>query len=177
MKKVYLYLVILLFPISLQAAGYINLNYGTGGNSDATSLGLEMGGIMLSNLHPTGGAVFGGFCVSVADTEDRIPANTIYAGTPVLTNILEYNDGNQSQIGITFGAEIVPTIFMVMGIGYSTQDIVKIGSAASSFYQISDKVEHETPAMFGVRYTQEMLNMGLAYDTERGILLSLGVAF
>ncbi len=176
MKKLLAVLIISLLPLPLLAAGYLNFSYGSGGESDATSFGLEMGGIVLSNLHPTGGALCGGFGVSVADTKQSVPANLPHTGQNLIW-LQDYNDNNQSQISLMGGAELVPSIFAVLGLGYTTQKIAQLGFSNNAYYLIRNRTEHETPWMAGVRYTREMLNLGIGYDVQRGIVMSAGVAF
>jgi hypothetical protein len=57
-------LMIVFIPAICQAEGYVIVNYGIGGEIDEPSLGLEIGGIFLSYLHPTGGALSLGIITS-----------------------------------------------------------------------------------------------------------------
>ncbi|HQJ10130.1 MAG TPA: hypothetical protein PLF54_14070, partial [Deltaproteobacteria bacterium] len=118
-------LIAVFFPAVCLASGYVLVNYGIGGKVDEPSLGVELGGIFLSDLHPTGGALSLGLGVSIADTDENPPST----GEPFNTRT-KFNDGNEQEIDVTFGAEMIPSFFAVAGVGYASQDTVTIGSDA-----------------------------------------------
>ena len=163
MKKIILItLVMAALPVVSHAAGYVLANYGDGGKVHASSYGLELGGIFLSPYHPNGGAFSLGMGASIAQTDENPPSNT--SGT------WKYYDGNEQEICATFGAEIVPAFFGVVGIGYAAQDVRKLGHT-------SDTTDNNVTWMLGMRYVIQYMNIGLGYDYRRGVTASLGVAF
>lgn len=161
-----------LFPAACFASGYVLVNYGIGGKIDEPSLGVELGGIFLSDLHPTGGALSLGLGVSVADTDENPPS----AGES-FTSYEKFNDGTEQEIDVTFGAEMIPSFFAVGGIGYASQDTVTIGSIGAQAYEAGTDTDKNATWMFGARYVIEGLNMGLGFHSRRGIMASVGIAF
>ena len=163
MKKIiFSALVFLLLPVISHGAGYVLVNYGSGGEVDGPSYGLEMGGIFLSPYHPNGGAFSVGLGISIADTDEDPP------DVPAK----EYNDGNEQEVYAAFGAEITPAFFGVAGIGYASQDIVKPDGGPGD----SD-TDTNVSWMLGVRYVVEWFNIGVGYHDRRGVMAGFGVAF
>jgi hypothetical protein len=101
--------VVILVPSVSEGAGYVALNYGTGGEVDESSYGIELGGIFLSSYHPRGGAFSVGLGVSLADTDEDPPA----------TPTREYNDGNEQEVSLVLGAD--HPAFSVWLVGYATR--------------------------------------------------------
>lgn len=164
MKKIiFSALVLLVLPAISHGAGYVLATYGSGGEVDGPSYGLEMGGIFLSPYHPQGGALSLGLGISVADTDEDPPA------IPTRT----YNDGNEQEVYASFGAEITPAFFGVAGIGHASQDIVKPGTASDREKDTDSNVTY----MLGVRYAMQWFNIGVGYHSRRGVMAGLGVAF
>lgn len=164
MKKIVLWSLLVVFcPMASHGAGYIFANYGNGGKVSEPSYGVEVGGIFLSPYHPNGGALSIGIGASIADTDEDPPIDTSGSG--------KYNDGNEQEIYASFGAEIVPAFFGVVGLGYSFQSIKDSNSDAGS----SD--DDNFTWMLGMRYVVKWLNMGLGYDYRRGVIAGIGVAF
>ena len=166
MKKMMLVLgFIFCFPMISYGAGYVLANYADGGDIHESSYGIELGAIFLSDLHPNGGAVSIGVGVSLADTDESPPSSRYSTG--------EYNDGNEQEIDLVLGAEIVPAFFGVVGVGYSSQDVIKPSLISND----NEDTETNTPWLAGVRYAVESFNMGVGYNSRRGIMVSLGLAF
>lgn len=166
-----------LFPVAGMAGGYALVNYGIGGEVDEPSLGIELGGIFLSYLHPTGGALSFGLGVSVADTDEDPPSGLRDQGTRVYDPLVEYNDGNEQEISMTFGAEMIPSLFAVAGVGYASQDTVLIGTSGDQSYEVKSDTDRNVSWMLGMRYIIQGLNIGLGYHSRRGIMAGAGVAF
>jgi len=162
----------LLFPAICFASGYVLVNYGIGGKIDEPSLGVELGGIFLSDLHPTGGALSLGLGVSVADTDENPPST----GEP-FNSYAKYDDGNEQEIDVTFGAEMIPSFFAVAGVGYSSQDTVTIGSTDSQAVEAGSDTDRNATWMLGARYVIKGLNIGLGFHSRRGVMASVGIAF
>jgi len=167
---------LVLVPTLCSAEGYVMVNYGIGGDIDEPSLGVEMGGIFLSRLHPEGGAVSFGLGVSVADTDEDIPA-TVFSPPAGFDQFIEYNDGNEQEVYVSIGAEMIPALFAVGGIGYSSQDTVLIGRSGDQFFDVDSESDNNVTWMLGMRYIIQGLNVGLGYHSRRGILAGVGVAF
>jgi hypothetical protein len=166
-----------LFPAICFASGYVLVNYGVGGKIDEPSLGLELGGIFLSDLHPTGGALSLGLGVSVADTDENPPSGLQPLTTQAYDFLKKYNDGNEQEVDVTFGAEMIPAFFAVGGIGYASQDTKTIGTLDSKAYEVSTDTDKNATWMLGARYVIEGLNIGLGFHSRRGIMASVGIAF
>ncbi len=165
MKKIILGMLLVFLPAISHGAGYIIADYATGGRIDAQSLGLEMGAIFLSPYHPNGGAFSVGLGISVADTDEDPPSESDHPE--------KFNDGNEQEIYASFGAEIVPAFFGVVGVGYATQDVVKFDSSLNR----GSETDNNISLMLGMRYILEGFNIGLGFDSRRGVMASLGVAF
>ena len=165
-------LVAVLFPAVCCASGYVLVNYGIGGKIDEPSLGVELGGIFLSDLHPTGGAFSLGLGVSVADTDENPPS----PGDP-FTSYGKFNDGTEQETDVTFGAEMIPSFFAVGGIGYASQDTMKIGTDGVNAVELDSDTDRNATFMLGARYVIEGLNIGLGFHSRRGIMASVGIAF
>jgi hypothetical protein len=166
------------FPSVCAAEGYVMVNYGTGGEVDEPSLGVEIGGIFLSPLHPAGGAVSFGLGVSVADTDESMPSTTLPPSpAPDYDLLARYNDGNEQEVYMSFGAELVPALFAVAGVGYASWDTVLVGRSGEQYYEVDTKGENEVSWSLGMRYIVQGLNVGLGYHSRRGILAGVGVAF
>lgn len=160
MKKIiFPMLFLILYPMLSHGAGYVFASYGSGGEVDGPSYGLEMGGIFLSPYHPNGGAFSVGVGISIADTDEDPPDDPAR----------EYNDGNEQEVYAAFGAEITPAFFGVAGIGYASQDIVKPEEESDTDSNVS--------WMLGVRYVVEWFNIGVGYHSRRGVMAGFGVAF
>lgn len=179
MKRLLAIMVVFLvfLPSICAANGYILANYGIGGEVEEPSLGLELGGIFLSNLHPTGGALSFGLGVSVADTDENPPSGIQPASGLTYNPLVEYNDGREQEIDVTFGAEMVPAFFAVGGIGYASQNTVVIGTAGGQNYEVDSDTERNIAWMLGARYAIQGLNVGLGFHSRRGIMASVGIAF
>jgi hypothetical protein len=171
-------ILIVCIPVLCHAEGYVLINYGYGGEIDEPSLGVEMGGIFLSYLHPTGGAFSLGIGLSVGDTDEDPPSGLIPPGTITSYDALrEYNDGNEQEVCLSLGAEMAPSFYGVAGIGYSSQNTTTIGTSGGQSYEVDTDKEKNVPLMIGMRYVVESLNIGLGYHSRRGIMASLGIAF
>ncbi len=169
---------LVLVPTLCRAEGYVMVNYGIGGDIDEPSLGVEMGGIFLSRLHPEGGAVSFGLGVSIADTDEDIPSAVLPpVPAPAYDLLAEYNDGNEQEVYVSLGAEMVPALFAVGGLGYASQDTVRVGRSGGQFYEVDTESDHNVSWMLGMRYIIQGLNVGLGYHSRRGILAGVGVAF
>ncbi len=167
-----------LFPAVCSASGYITANYGIGGGDvDEPSLGIEMGGIFLSNLHPSGGAFSLGLGVSVADTDEDPPSGLQPISGLTYDPLIEYNDGNEQEIDLVFGAEMIPALFAVAGLGYASQDKVRIGTSLDDNYEVDSDTDRNIAWMLGTRYVIQGLNIGIGYHSRRGIMAGIGVAF
>lgn len=174
MNKALLVVLLAFVPMVSYGAGYIIGDFGTGGKVDGPSYGIELGGIFLSPLHPRGGAFSAGIGVSIADTDDDPTSNETLLPTTSRKNL---NDGNETEIHATFGAEIVPALFGIAGIGYSSQDITETGVAGGQRYKIGSKTDNNITGLFGIRYVRQWMNLGVGYHTRRGIMASIGLAF
>ncbi|HPI91655.1 MAG TPA: hypothetical protein PLT09_00170 [Deltaproteobacteria bacterium] len=164
MKKIIFSALVLLFiPLVSHGAGYVLADYGSGGEVDGPSYGLEMGGIFLSPYHPNGGAFSVGLGISIADTDENPPASPTR----------KYNDGNEQEVHATLGAEITPAFFGVAGIGYASQDVVKPGTVSEK----DSDTENHVSWMLGMRYVVEWFNLGVGYHSRRGVMAGFGVAF
>jgi len=180
MKKKALFSVvfILLLPYAAYCSGYILATYGTGGDIDDSSVGIEMGAIFLSDLHPTGGALSFGLGVSLANSDENPPSLAYPNSTNKAIWSKDYNDGDEEEVYLSAGAEIVPSLFLVIGGGYATQDIVTImADSTGQMYKISDTTEHHGSAMLQIRYAIEGFTFGLGYHSRRGIIAGAGIAF
>lgn len=167
---------LVLVPTLCSAEGYVMVNYGIGGDIDEPSLGVEMGGIFLSRLHPEGGAVSFGLGVSVADTDEDIPA-TVFSPPAGFDQFIEYNDGNEQEVYVSFGAEIIPALFAVTGMGYASQDTVTIGRFGGQNFEVDSESDNNISWMLGLRYVIQGLNAGVGFHSRRGVMVGLGVAF
>ncbi|MEA2102983.1 MAG: hypothetical protein U9P80_10540 [Thermodesulfobacteriota bacterium] len=168
---------LLMFPVCLHADGYVIGTYGIGGKISEPSYGMEIGGVFLSDLHPTGGALSLGLGVSVGDTDENPPDATIPPSGLTPSYVLEYNDGNEQDIYMSLGAELVPALFMVAGVGYATQDVITLGRYTDTLYRIDSETQNNVTFLFGLRYLIEGLNAGLGFDSRRGVLVNIGIAF
>ncbi len=169
---------LVLVPTLCRAEGYVMVNYGIGGDIDEPSLGVEMGGIFFSHLHPEGGAVSFGLGVSIADTDEDIPSAVLPpVPAPAYEQFTEYNDGNEQEVYVSVGAEMIPALFAVGGVGYASQDTVVVGRSADQFYEVDSESDNNVTWMLGMRYIIQGLNVGLGYHSRRGILAGIGVAF
>jgi hypothetical protein len=169
---------LLLFPTVCAAEGYVLVNYGLGGKIDEPSLGVEMGGIFLSSLHPDGGALSFGLGVSIADTDEDIPSAALPGvPTPAYDLLAEYNDGSEQEVYVSFGAEMIPALFAVAGVGYASQDTVLIGRSGEQYYEVDSESDNNVSWMLGMRYIIQGLNVGLGFHSRRGVMAGLGVAF
>jgi hypothetical protein len=176
MKKVILVVLLATLPMVSHGAGYVIADYGVGGKVHDPSYGIELGGIFLSPLHPTGGAFSAGVGVSVATTDDNPTSAEAPLGTN-FTSTKNLNDGNETEVHAVFGVEMVPSLFAVAGIGYATQDITTTGVASGQRFKTGSTTDHNVTGLFGVRFVQEWVNIGLGFHTRRGIMASLGIAF
>ncbi len=179
MKRSILVVFLCMFiPALCQAEGYVFVNYGIGGEIDEPSLGVEMGGIFLSYLHPTGGALSLGIGVSVGDTDEDPPSGSVpLTPAPSYTSLKDYNDGNEQEVYLSFGAEMTPSFFAVAGLGYASQNTATIGVFEGQAYEVDTDKDKNVTWMLGMRYVIEGLNLGLGYHSRRGILAGLGIAF
>lgn len=169
---------LVLVPTLCSAEGYVMVNYGIGGDIDEPSLGVEMGGIFLFRLHPEGGAISFGLGVSVADTDEDIPPAALPpVPSPAYDLLTEYNDGNEQEVYLSFGAEMIPALFAVGGVGYASQDTVLVGRSGDQFYEVGSESDNNVTWMLGMRYIIQGLNVGLGYHSRRGILAGVGIAF
>jgi hypothetical protein len=178
MKKVFAILASLMvfLPGVCGASGYFMVNYGLGGSNNEASLGVELGGVFLSSLHPTGGALSIGVGLSAADTDENPPDNLQRTALP-LSNLAEYNDGFEQEINVVLGAELIPALFAVGGIGYATQDTVTTGVNGTNLYEASSDTNKYTTYMLGIRYVIQGLDIGLGFHNRRGIMAGVGIAF
>ncbi len=167
MKKIIsITLVLMVLPMISQGAGYVLANYGDGGKVNASSYGLELGEIFLSPYHPNGGAFSLGIGASIANTNEHPSSN--FTG--------KANDGNEQEIYASFGAEIVPAFFGVVGVGYASQD-TKTHNESNSTLTTGSGTDRFGTWMLGMRYVVQSFDIGLGYDYRRGVTASLGVAF
>ena len=178
-RVVNLVVAMLIFPWVCHGAGYVSVNYALGGKIDGPSLGIEMGGVFLSYLHPQDGALSVGIGISAADTDDDPPSALIPpVQQPNYTALREYNDGYEQEVSLILGAEVIPALFAVLGVGYASQDTVLIGTTADTqHYKVDTETDTNMSLMLGMRYVLQGLNMGLGFHTRRGIMVSLGIAF
>lgn len=158
-------LVFMVLPLISHSAGYVLATYGNGGEVSNPSYGMELGGIFLSPYHPRGGAFSLGIGASIADTEEDQPS--------ISSGDLKANDGNEQEIYASFGAEIVPAFFGVVGLGYSTQKINSINSSGNT----GTENDNNFAWMIGMRYAVQWIDMSLGYDNRRGIVAGIGLAF
>ena len=181
MKKFIIVACMVVFiPAVCQAEGYVIVNYGIGGEIDEPSLGVEIGGIFLSYLHPAGGPLSLGIGVSVGDTDEDPPSASsppAPAPAPAYDAIRDFNDGNEQEVYVSFGAELVPSFFGVAGLGYASQNTTTIGTSGGQNYETGTDTDKNVTWMLGMRYIIEGINVGLGYHSRRGILASLGIAF
>ncbi len=168
----------MLIPAVCAAEGYVQVNYGIGGKIDDPSLGVELGGIFLSNLHPEGGAFSFGLGVSVADTDESIPSAVLPpTPAPAYESLRDFNDGNEQEVYVSFGAEIIPALFAVTGMGYASQDTVTIGRFGGQNFEVDSESDNNISWMLGLRYVIQGLNAGVGFHSRRGVMVGLGVAF
>jgi hypothetical protein len=179
MKRVFAILagLMVLLPGVCGASGYLMVNYGVGGTIDEPSMGIELGGIFLSNLHPRGGAVSIGVGLSVADTDEDMPSAQNTYPLPPLSNRKDYNDGDEQEINAVIGAELKDALFVVGGIGYATQKTVTFGWNGGQAYEESSDTEKNATFMLGLRYIVEGLDIGVGFHSRRGIMAGVGIAF
>ena len=171
-------LMVVILPAVCQAEGYVIVNYGIGGDIDEPSLGVEIGGIFLSYLHPTGGALSFGIGISAGDTDEDPPSASLPpAPAPAYDALRDFNDGNEQEVYVSFGAEMVPSFFGVAGLGYASQNTTTIGTSGGQDYEVDTDKDKNITWMLGMRYIVEGINVGLGYHSRRGILASLGIAF
>ncbi|MDT8271910.1 MAG: hypothetical protein RRA35_01835 [Desulfomonilia bacterium] len=178
-RVVTLVVAMLVLPWVCHGAGYVCVNYALGGKIDGPSLGIEMGGVFLSDLHPQDGALSVGIGISVADTDDDPPsADTPPVQQPTYSAQKEYNDGYEQEVSLVLGAELIPAFFAVLGVGYASQDTVLVGTTAGNqHYKLDTETDTNVSLMLGMRYVLRGLNMGLGFHTRRGVMVSLGIAF
>ena len=128
-------LMVVILPAVCQAEGYVLVNYGIGGDIDEPRLGVEIGGIFLSYLHPTGGALSLGIGISAGDTDEDPPSALLpTAPAPTYDALRDFNDGNEQEVYVSFGAEMVPSFFGVAGLGYASQNTTTIGTSSGQKY-------------------------------------------
>ncbi len=178
-KKILLIILFISLPLTASASVYVLGTYGSGGEIDESSLGLEMGAIFLSYLHPTGGALSVGLGISAANSDENPPsiAYPLIPGTKAIWS-KDYNDGDEQEVYLSLGAEIVPSLFLVVGGGYSRQDKVNIiGTSSGQMYEASNTTEHHGTFSLQFRYAIEGITFGLGYHSRRGVLVGLGLAF
>jgi len=171
-------LLFLIIPSIGYADGYVVVNYGLGGSISEPSLGVELGGLFLSDLHPNRGAISFGIAASAADTDEDPPSALPQpVSPPAYSSLTEYKDGYEQEIGFVLGAELTTSLFGVIGIGYSTQDTVRIGTDSGQYYKVDEDTDNHATAMIGLRYVVRGLNLGLGIHSRRGIMASAGIAF
>jgi hypothetical protein len=169
---------VLIFPGICLGSGYVLATYGTGGDEiDGSSLGIELGGIFLSDFHPTGGAFSLGLGISVGDSDEDPPSVAKLPPGGSVAGIIDYNDGNEQEVYLSFGAEITPALFGVVGIGYTSQKIVTIGLSDGTLYEVDDETDNNISGMLQARYACEWFTLGIGYHSRRGVIASLGIAF
>jgi hypothetical protein len=167
------------------AGAYVLGNFGFGAPSDTTSsgnwsAGAEFGGIFLSKLHPTGGALSAGagFSISIPKSSNKVPSynGKLPSGTPAN----DYYDGNEYEVNACFGAELAPSFFLNLGAGYAwwneasvTDPVPFVGTR----YLVDSSSKNSVTGMLGLRYAMQGFMMGLGFHTRRGVVVSLGVAF
>jgi hypothetical protein len=164
-KEILIVCIALLVPGLAYGGGYVIGTYGFGGAMDAPSWGAEMGGVFLSDLHPTGGALSAGVGFSVGLTGDSIPATS--------PSPKKFNDGNEYEGYANVGAELAPSLFGTLGIGYASQKRVTMAPQG----EINSDTDTHVTGMVGLRYVIQGINAGIGFHTQRGIMLNLGVAF
>jgi len=165
-KRIGLLMVILcLSPGLTYGAGYVIGTYGFGGPMDDISWGAEIGGVFLSDLHPTGGALSAGVGFSVGETDDDVPSTCPHPK--------KYDDGNEHEGYVICGAEFIPGFFGSVGLGYSTQKVVTIASSG----EIDSETEEHLTGMIGLRYVIQGFSTGIGFHTRRGIMVNAGIAF
>jgi hypothetical protein len=189
MKKTICMLILLTFavPGMSYAGAYMLGNFGFGAPSDTTSsgnwsAGAEFGGIFLSSLHPTGGALSAGagFAVSVPKSSNKVPSynGKLPASMSGLVPTNDYYDGNEYEINACVGAELAPSFFLNLGAGYAwwNEDTVS-DPILGTRYLVDSSSKNSVTGMIGLRYAIQGFMMGLGYHTRRGVVVSLGVAF
>lgn len=176
-KTILIVWVVLAFPVSSHAAGYLIGTYGFGGAMDGMSWGAELGGVFLSEYHPTGDAFSAGVGFSVGQTEDSIPTTSDLPLPAPAEGSKKYNDGNEYEGYLNLGAELVPALFGTVGVGYASQKVVRVARLGDVNYETDSETETHITGMLGVRYVREGFSAGIGFHSRRGVMLSLGVAF
>jgi hypothetical protein len=165
-KRIVLFIgIACLVPGLCHASGYLIGTYGFGGAMDDPSWGAELGGVFLSDMHPTGGSLSAGIGFSVGETKDDVPSSH---PTPK-----KYDDGNEYEGYINLGAEFIPGLFGTAGLGYATQKVVTVDRAG----EIDSKTEKRVTGMIGLRYLIQGFSAGIGFHTRRGIVVNAGLAF
>jgi len=157
--------ILCLVPGLTYGSGYVIGTYGFGGSMDDLSWGAEMGGVFLSDMHPTGGALSAGIGFSVGETEDDVPST--------YPNPKKFDDGKEYEGYVDCGAEFIPGFFGTVGLGYSTQKVVTIARAG----EIDSETEEHVTGMIGLRYVMQGFSAGIGFHTRRGIVVNAGIAF
>jgi len=189
MKKTICILILLTLavPGMSYAGAYMLGNFGFGAPSDTTSsgnwsAGAEFGGIFLSSLHPTGGALSAGagFAVSVPKSSNKVPSyNSKLSVNPGLP-ATDYYDGNEYEVNACVGAELAPSFFLNLGGGYAwwnEETVTDPDPVFGTRYLVDTSSKNSVTGMIGLRYAIQGFMMGLGYHTRRGVVVSLGVAF
>ncbi|MCK9263253.1 MAG: hypothetical protein M0R18_05515, partial [Deltaproteobacteria bacterium] len=83
----------------------------------------------------------------------------------------------EQEVYVNIGAEMIPALFAVAGVGYASQDTVLVGRYADQLYEVDSESDNNITWMLGMRYIIQGLNVGLGYHSRRGILAGIGVAF
>ncbi len=132
---------------------------------DDPSWGAELGGVFLTDMHPTGGALSAGVGFSVGETDDDAPST--------YPSPKKFDDGNEYEGYVNCGAEFIPGFFGTIGLGYATQKVVTIARAG----EIDSETKEHVTGMIGLRYVMQGFSAGIGFHTRRGIVVNAGIAF
>lgn len=178
LKKIVLIVgVALMVPGMSFAAGYVIGTYGFGGSMDDISWGAEIGAVFLSDLHPTGDALSIGVGFSVGETDESIPSTSDLVLSGPADAVKDYNDGNEYEGYVSCGAELIPSIFGTLGVGYSRQKVMTVARQGDVYYETDSDTEYHVTGMLWMRYVREGFSAGIGFHSRRGVMLGLGLAF
>lgn len=169
--------VALMIPGISFAAGYVIGTYGFGGSMDDLSWGAEIGAVFLSDLHPTGDALSIGVGFSVGETDDSAPSTSDLSLSGSADAVKDYDDGNEYEGYLSCGAELIPSLFGTLGVGYSRQKVLTVARQGNEYYETDSDTEYHVTGMLGLRYVMQGFSAGIGFHSRRGVMLNLGLAF